>query len=42
MRAFLISVVVAAAMAIGAAIVLGGMQKPADQAYATTGVRLDR
>lgn len=40
MKAFLSSVVVALVIAVGAAVVLGGMQTSADQAFATQGVRL--
>lgn len=40
MRVFLTSVIVAAAMAVGAALILGGVQKSADEAFSTTGVRL--
>jgi len=40
MRTFLVSCVVAAAIAVGAVFVLNHFQKPADVAYTTTGVRL--
>lgn len=40
MKAFLSAVVVALGMALGAAVILGGVQTPAEEAYATQGVRL--
>ncbi len=39
MRAFISAVVVAVALAVGAAFVLGEVQKPAGNAYKTEGVR---
>jgi hypothetical protein len=40
MRTFLVSCVVAAAIAVGAVYVLNYFQKNAEVAYTTTGVRL--
>ena len=40
MRAFLVSCVVAAVIAVGAVFVLDRFQEPAEVTYATTGVRL--
>ncbi|MEJ1158073.1 hypothetical protein [Prosthecomicrobium sp. N25] len=39
MKSFISAVVVAIAMAVGAAVVLEGYQQPADSAYKTQGVR---
>lgn len=39
MRAFISAIVVAVALAVGAAFVLGEVQKPSDSAYKTEGVR---
>ncbi len=40
MKSFLLAVVAAVAIATGAGFVLNSVQKPADQAFSTTGVRL--
>lgn len=40
MKAFLTAIVVALGMAAGAALILGEVQKPAEQGFATQGVRL--
>jgi hypothetical protein len=40
MKSFLLAVVAAVAIATVAGFVLNGVQKPADQAFSTTGVRL--
>jgi len=40
MKSFLLACVAALAIAIVGGFVLNGIQKPADEAYATTGVRL--
>jgi hypothetical protein len=40
MKAFVLSLVAAAVIAVAAAGVLNGMQKPVEQAFTTTGVRL--
>lgn len=40
MKSFVLAVVAAIAIAAIAGFVLNGVQKPADEAYSTTGVRL--
>ena len=40
MKSFLLAVVAAAVIATGAGFVLSSVQKPVDEAYSTTGVRL--
>ncbi|WP_404325536.1 hypothetical protein [Aerophototrophica crusticola] len=40
MKAFLSAVIVALGMALGAAVILGEVQTPAEQAFTTQGVRL--
>ncbi len=40
MKSFLVACAVAVIIAAGAGFVLNGIQKPAEEAYATTGVRL--
>ena len=42
MKAFLLGAIVATGLAIGTYYVLNDLQRDADTAYATTGVRLDR
>lgn len=41
MKVFISACVVAAVIAVGAAFVLGGVQKSAEQAFSTTSVRVD-
>ena len=40
MKSFLLACVAALAIAVIGGFVLNGIQKPADEAYSTTGVRL--
>jgi hypothetical protein len=40
MKAFIVACVAAAVIAIGAVVVLNDVQKPAETAYATSGVRI--
>jgi hypothetical protein len=40
MRAFVVACVAAIVLAVGAAVVLNTFQKPADHAFATSGVRI--
>lgn len=40
MKAFVMACIVAVVVAVAAAAVLNGMQKPVSQAFATSGVRL--
>jgi hypothetical protein len=40
MKAFIIACVAAAVIAIGAVVVLNGIQKPADVAFSTSSVRI--
>ena len=40
MKSFLLACVAALAVAVIGGVVLNGIQKPADEAYVTTGVRL--
>jgi hypothetical protein len=40
MRAFVAAVAVSMIMGVGAYFVLGGVQKPAESAFSTSGVRL--
>jgi hypothetical protein len=40
MKAFIVACVAAAVIAIGAVVVLDGIQKPVESAYKTTGVRI--
>lgn len=40
MKSFVLACVAAIAIAVLGSVVLNGMQKPADVAYSTTGVRL--
>jgi hypothetical protein len=40
MKTFIVACVAAAVIAIGAVVVLNGIQKPVESAYATTGVRI--
>jgi hypothetical protein len=40
MNAFIVACVAAVVIAIGAVVVLNGIQKPVETAYTTTGVRI--
>jgi hypothetical protein len=40
MRAFVVACLAAAVIAIGAVVVLNGIQKPVETAFATSGVRI--
>ena len=40
MRAFVIACIAAAVIAVGAVVVLDGIQKPAEVAFQTSGVRI--
>ena len=40
MKTFIIACVAAAVIAVGAVVVLNGMQKPVETAYTTSGVRI--
>jgi hypothetical protein len=40
MKTFIVACVAAAVIAVGAVVVLNGIQKPAESAYKTTGVRI--
>ena len=40
MKAFVVACIAAAVIAIGAVVVLGGVQKPVDVAFATSAVRI--
>ena len=40
MKTFFVACIAAAVIAVGAVLVLNGIQKPVESAYSTTGVRI--